>query len=77
MNEADEKRRVEAVQKTVYEAVVTRGKDGATIKDLEEERIQVVWPGSRVQASQKMIRTALDWLVGEEYISKKAKWLIE
>ena len=71
MDEAEEKGRVEAVQKTVYEAVVTRGKEGATIKDLEEERIQVVWPGSRVQASQKMIKTALDWLVGEEYISKK------
>jgi hypothetical protein len=71
MSEVEERARVSAVNQAVYEAVVTRGKDGATVKDLEEESIQVVWPGSRVPASQKMIKAAVDWLVEEEYISKK------
>jgi len=35
------------------------------------DNIQVVWPGSRVNATQKMVQAALDWHVTEEYLSKK------
>ena len=56
MSEVEERARVSAVNQAVYEAVVTRGKDGATVKDLEEESIQVVWPGSRAPRLQELLR---------------------
>jgi hypothetical protein len=67
-----EAQRVTAVNHAVYEAIVPRA-TGATLNDLEKENppIQVVWPGSRVPANQKMIKAALEYLTTEEYISKK------
>lgn len=70
-SEVAERERLESVRKAVYAAVVTRGKNGASIADVMGDNIQVVWPGSRVDATQKMAQTALDWLVEEGYISKK------
>jgi hypothetical protein len=46
--EGEERERLESVRRAVYAAVLTRGKDGASIVDVMGDNIQVVWPGSRV-----------------------------
>ena len=67
-DEVRERERLECLRRAVYEAVLIRGKDGASIPDVMGDNIQVVWPGSRVNATQKMVQAALDWHVTEEYL---------
>jgi hypothetical protein len=72
MEMSDEDReRAEKLRRSVFEAVATRAMGGATLKDVMEDNIQVIWPGSRVRATQKMVEAALSYLVDEEHISKK------
>ena len=52
--------RLEFLRRAVYAAVVTRGKDGASVVEVMGENIQVVWPGSRVPATQKMVQGAIE-----------------
>jgi hypothetical protein len=58
-----------SVRRAVYEAVVTRGKDGISLRSIMDDNIRVVWPGSTVPATEKMVQLALDYLTDEGYIS--------
>lgn len=58
-----------SIRRAVYEAVVTRGKVGISLRNIMDDNIRVVWPGSTVPATEKMVLLALDYLIEEGYIS--------
>ena len=71
--EKEERERLEFVRRAVYAAVVTRGKDGASVVEVMGENIQVVWPGSRVPATQKMVQGSLMLVVNSNAESQWAE----